>query len=257
MRFSHAIVRPPGATFAAGITQSRLGPPDPALALAQHETYCRTLERLGLALVRLAADPEFPDGTFVEDAAVVVGRDAILTRPGAPSRAGEVTSVGAALATWFPDLDRIAAPGTLDGGDLCQAGPHCFIGVSGRTNAEGAGQLAAWLRRRGLSSSLIDLRPFPGLLHLKTGLTWLGGRRLLAVGEVAGHEALSGWEVVRVPEGEEYAANCLVVNGAVLTARGFPATAALLGGLGYDVVTLEVSEHRKMDGGLTCLSVRW
>ena len=107
------------------------------------------------------------------------------------------------------------------------------------------------------TSSLIDIRAMPGLLHLKTGLSWLGDRRLLAAGEIAGHEALSGWEIVRVPEGEDYAANCIRVNDALLVARGFPTSGALLGELGYDVVPLAMSEYRKMDGGLSCLSVRW
>jgi dimethylargininase len=257
VRFSHAIVRPPAATFAAGITSSSLGPPDLALALEQHETYCRTLNGLGLLLDSIPADPRFPDSTFVEDAAIVTSRGAILTRPGAPSRAGEVAAVGAALGRWFPELGGITAPGTVDGGDVCEAGPHFFIGVSQRTNGEGAAQLAAWLTGRGFGSSVIDIRGLPGMLHLKTGLSWLGRGRLLAAGGIAGHEALRGWEVVKVPKGEEYAANCIRVNDAVLVAQGFPKTAALLRGLGYDVAELDMSEYRKMDGGLSCLSVRW
>jgi dimethylargininase len=257
MYFTRAIVRPPAATFAAGITSSGLGPPDLGRALEQHEAYCRTLERLGLSLIRLPPDPGFPDSTFVEDAAIVTGRGAILTRPGAPSRAGEVAALGAALGQWFPELDRITAPGTVDGGDVCEAGPHFFIGVSERTNAEGAAQLAAWLAGRGFGSSAIDIREMPGMLHLKTGLSWLGGRRLLAAGGIAGHAALRGWEVVEVRKAEEYAANCIRVNEAVLVARGFPKTAALLRGLGHDIAELEMSEYRKMDGGLSCLSVRW
>ena len=257
VRFTRAIVRPPAATFADGLTSSDLGPPDLALALEQHETYCRTLERLGLSLVRLPPDPRFPDSTFVEDAAIVTGRGAILTRPGAPSRAGEVAAVGAALDRWFPELDRISPPGTVDGGDVCEAGDHFFIGVSHRTNEEGAAQLATWLAARDFSSSLIDIRGMSGMLHLKTGLSWLGGRRLIAWREFAGHEALRGWEVHEVPGGEEYAANCIRVNDAVLVARGFPETAALLRGLGHDVAEVEMSEYRKMDGGLSCLSLRW
>jgi dimethylargininase len=257
MRFSHAIIRPPAATFAAGITSSGLGPPELTLALEQHEAYCRTLERLGLSLVRLAPDPAFPDSTFVEDAAIVTARGAILTRPGAASRTGEVTAVGAALGPWFPDLPAITAPGTVDGGDVCEAGSHFFIGRSARTNAAGAAQLATWLEQRGYRSNVIDLGPMPGLLHLKTGISWLGGRRLLASDELAAHEALSGWEVVQVPAGEEYAANCLRINDAVLIPRGCSRTAALLGELGYKVTALEMSEYRKMDGGLSCLSVRW
>jgi len=257
LRFTRAIVRPPAATFAAGITTSGLGPPDLALALEQHEAYCHTLERLGLSLARLAPDATFPDSTFVEDAAIVTARGAILTRPGAPSRAGEVAALGAALGRWFPELEAITAPGTVDGGDVCEAGPHFFIRLSARTNSEGAAQLADWLEKRGFGSSVIDIRRMPCLLHLKTGLSWLGGRRLLATDEVAGHEALGGWEIVRVPAGEEYAANCVMVNDVLLTPQGYPATAALLGGLGYEIAALDVSEYRKMDGGLSCLSVRW
>ena len=257
MHFTHAIVRPPAASFADGITSSGLGPPDLALALEQHEAYCRTLDRLGLSLVRLPPDPGFPDSTFVEDAAIVTGRGAILTRPGAPSRAGEVTALGAALGRWFPELDGIIAPGTVDGGDVCEAGPHFFIGISQRTNAAGAAQLAAWLAGRGYGSSMMDIRELPGMLHLKTGLSWLGGRRLLAAGELARHEALREWDVVEVPKGEEYAANCIRVSDAVLVAQGFPKTAALVRGLGHDVLVIEMSEYRKMDGGLSCLSVRW
>jgi dimethylargininase len=257
LKLTHAIVRPPAATFAAGITSSSLGPPDLALALEQHEVYCRTLNGLGLSLVSLPADPRFPDSTFVEDAAIVTSRGAILTRPGAPSRVGEVAALGTALGPWFPELDGITAPGTVDGGDVCEAGPHFLIGVSRRTNAEGAAQLAAWLARRGLGSSVIDIRKLTGMLHLKTGLSWLGERRLLAWGEVAGHEAFRGWEVVEVPKGEEYAANCIRVNDAVLVAQGFPETAALVRGLGHDVAAIDMSEYRKMDGGLSCLSVRW
>jgi dimethylargininase len=257
MRFTRAIVRPPAATFAAGITTSGLGAPDLALALEQHEAYCRTLERLELSLVRLAPDAAFPDSTFVEDAAIVTARGAILTRPGAPSRAGEVTALGVALGPWFSELAAIAAPGTVDGGDVCEAGTHFFIGLSARTNREGAAQLADWLEKHGFGSSVIDIRRMPGLLHLKTGLSWLGGRRLLATDEVVGHEALGAWEVMRVPAGEEYAANCVRVNDALLIAQGWPATAAMLRGLGYELAALEMSEYRKMDGGLSCLSVRW
>jgi dimethylargininase len=257
MRFTRAIVRPPADTFAAGITSSSLGPPDLALALEQHEAYCLALERLGLSLVRLAPDPGFPDSTFVEDAAVVTSRGAILTRPGAASRPGEVAAVGAVLGEWFPELAEIAVPGTLDGGDVCEAGQHFFIGLSARTSPEGAAQLTEWLARHRFSSSLIDIRAMRGLLHLKTGLSWLGGRRLLAAGEIAEQGALRGWEIARVPAGEEYAANCIRVNDTLLVARGFPATSALLGELGYDLVPLAMSEYRKMDGGLSCLSLRW
>ena len=162
-----------------------------------------------------------------------------------------------ALGRYFSELDRITSPATLDGGDVCEAGDHFFIGVSHRTNEEGAAQLSTWLEKRGFGSSLVDIRGLPGMLHHKTGVSWLGGRRILAWRGVSRHEAFRDWEVVEVPRGEEYAANCILVNDAVLIARGFPQTAALLRNLSYDVVEVDMSEYRKMDGGLSCLSLRW
>jgi dimethylargininase len=257
MTLTRAIVCPPAESFDTGITSAMLGPPDWELAGEQHAAYCRALERLGLSLLRLPPDPVYPDGTFVEDAAIVTARGAILTRPGAASRAGEVAAVEPLLAGWFPELGRIAAPGTVDGGDVCEAGEHFFIGISERTNPEGAAQLADWLAERGFSARTLDIRKLPGLLHLKTGLAWLGDRRLLAVPELMGHPALEGWEVVPVPAEESYAANCVRINDTLLIAGGFPITRALLSELGYPLAPLDMSEFRKMDGGLSCLSIRW
>lgn len=257
MRFTHAIVRPPSATFADGITTAEMGPPDLDLARAQHRAYCRALVGLGVSLVELPPDPAFPDSTFVEDAAVLAAGGAILTRPGAAPRRGEVAALEEALRPWHPEPARIAAPGTLDGGDVCEAGGEVFIGISERTNPEGAAQLDRWLRRRGLRVTTLDIHGIAGLLHLKTGLSWLGGRRLLAAGPIAEHESLRGWEVVRVPAEEAYAANCVAVNGSLLLPAGYRSTRSLLAGLGLDIVEVEMSEFRKMDGGPSCLSVRW
>ena len=257
MRLTRAIVRDPADTFALGITASNLGPPDLALAREQHDRYCRALVDQGLSLLKLPPDPNYPDSTFVEDPAVATSRGATLTRPGAASRLGEVAAIRAALQPSFPELSEITSPATVDGGDVCDAGGHFFIGLSQRTNPAGVIQVAHWLARLGWSSSTVDIRRIPGLLHLKTGLSWLGGRTLLAVSAVAEHEALSQWEVVRVPEGEEYAANCIRVNDALLVPDGSPGTHGLLLGMGYDLVPLAMSEFRKMDGGPSCLSLRW
>jgi dimethylargininase len=257
LSFTHAIVRPPAATFADGITTSGLGPPDLELALEQHEDYCEVLEGLGLSLLTLPPDPEFPDSTFVEDAAIVTGRGAILTRPGAPTRAGEVKAMETALGGWFPELGRIEPPGTVDGGDVCEADNHFFIGLSHRTNEEGAAQLSTWLAARELGSTVIDIRGIPRLLHLKTGVSCVGPGRLIAWRELARLDALRWWTVLEVPRGEEYAANCLRVNDTVLVPAGFPLTAALLYDARHEVVAIDMSEYQKMDGGLSCLSVRW
>ena len=257
MIYRNAIVRPPGSNFADGLTTVDLGKPSFEKALAQHGRYCQALVQLGLTLHRLPADLGYPDSTFVEDAAILTPRGAILTRPGAASRAGEVTSIAAALGPLYPALERIAAPGTVDGGDICEAGDHYFIGVSHRTNDEGARQLARLLEARGYTSSCVDIRGIASILHFKSGVAWLSGKTLIAIDALAAHPALSGWEILRVDAAEEYAANCVPVNDAVLFAAGFPRLEAALRELGHRVVVLDMSEFQKMDGGLSCLSLRF
>ena len=255
--FRRAIVRPPAANFADGLTTVDLGKPDVAKALEQYESYCRALEDLGLALTRLPPDPAHPDSTFVEDTAILASGNAILTRPGAPSRAGEVESIAAALAPFFPPARSIAAPGTLDGGDICEAGDHWFIGISERTNEEGARQLARFLKDDGVSSSFVDIRRVSGILHLKSGIAWLSGRRIIVIDSLRADPAFSGWEVVPVDPEEDYAANCVAVNEAVLFAKGFPRLERRIAALGYRPLVLDMSEFQKMDGGLSCLSLRF
>ena len=255
--FRHAIVRPPSPNFADGETTSGLGAPSYPLALWQHRRYCDSLASCGLEVHALEPDPRYPDATFIEDPAVIVAGGAILTRPGAPSRVGEVDLIRGPLAGFFTPLASIDAPATLDGGDVCEAGGHVFIGISHRTNHAGAAQLADWLLGRGLTSSVVDVREFPRFLHLKAAIAWLGGRRLATVGALATHTAFKGYEAIVVPSGEEYAANCVLVNGRVLVAAGFPLFEETLREAGLEVVVLEMSEFQKMDGGLSCLSLRF
>ncbi|MDP9025076.1 MAG: hypothetical protein M3N13_06875 [Candidatus Eremiobacteraeota bacterium] len=134
----HAIVRTPCANFAEGLTSLQIGVPTYARVLEQHAAYCDALERCGLEVIHLDADPRFPDSTFVEDTAILTARGAVLTRPGAPSRAGEVAALREPLRQFFDRIETIVAPGTIDGGDVCEAGDHFYIGISKRTNRNGA-----------------------------------------------------------------------------------------------------------------------
>ncbi|HEX7079245.1 MAG TPA: N(G),N(G)-dimethylarginine dimethylaminohydrolase [Candidatus Eisenbacteria bacterium] len=252
-----AIVRPPGPSYAEGLTTAGLGPPDLERALAQHAAYCDALERLGLALIRLDPDPFHPDSTFVEDAAVLTPRGAVLTLPGAPSRRGEIAGIRPAIEPFFPAPREIAAPGTLDGGDVCDAGDRVFVGVSSRTNAEGARQLAAILGGWGIPVTGVDIRGAAALLHLKSGLASLGPGLLAVDSTLADHPAFRAYDLVRVSEVERYAANCVRVNEAVLVAEGFPEFAAALAARGLAVQPIAMSEFEKMDGGLSCLSLRF
>jgi dimethylargininase len=181
----------------------------------------------------------------------------VLTRPGAPSRAGEVTAIRAALVAAALKFVVIEAPGALDGGDICEHGDHFFIGVSHRTNWDGAAQLAAHLTKAGCESSCIDIRAVPGILHLKSGIASLDDERIVAIDALLGHPALKGRDVVRVPRGDDYAANCVRVNDHVLVPAGFPRMHDALEALGYSLIPLDMSEFQKMDGGLSCLSLRF
>lgn len=255
--FRTAIVRPPSPNFADGLTRERLGPPDYATALAQHVQYCAALERCGLKLIRLDADARHPDATFVEDTAVLMPRRRIVTRPGAESRRGEIDAIRTSLVHQGFELDAIVAPGTVDGGDICEAGDHVFIGLSARTNEDGAEQLASLLRSAGYGTSIVDIRGVDGILHLKSGMSWLGDGRLLLIEALIHHPAFAHHERIRVESDEAYAANAVRVNGHVLLAAGYRRTAARLRELGYALIELDMSEFRKMDGGLSCLSLRY
>jgi dimethylargininase len=259
MSFTRAIVRPPGRSFAAGLSSGAEGPPDVDRALEQHARYVQALRDCGLTVTCLEPEEAYPDATFVEDTAIVTARGAILTRPGAPSRAGEVRGMAECLRRFYADLCVIDAPGTVDGGDICEADGHFLIGVSARTNEHGAHQMARHLGRLGYSSSMVDIRANPALLHLKSGVAFLGDGVWVADRGIAadGSIAAGACDVIRVPPFEAYAANCVRVNDAVLVAAGYPQMSAALGSRGCRVVPLEMSEFRKMDGGLSCLSLRF
>lgn len=255
--FTTAIVRPPAPNFAKGLTSSDLGAPNYKLALEQHEAYCLALEQCGLTLNRLAPDPDYPDSTFVEDTAVLTERDAVLARPGAPSRIGEVAKIERVLADSYPELLAIQPPGTLDGGDVCAAGDHFFIGISERTNEVGARQLAEMLSSFNYTSSFVDIRGLEGLLHLKSGLAYLGDKRLAVIESLASRAEFRGRDLLLVSTDEEYAANCVRINDYVLVAAGYPIFAGTLREFGYQTIALDMTEFQKMDGGLSCLSLRF
>lgn len=256
-------MRPPAPSFSEGLTTAGLGAPHFERAVEQHRAYCAALERCGLTITTLEPDPNYPDSTFVEDTAILVEPfgeastiRALITRPGAPSRQGEVEKIRSVIAGFYSELLSIQAPGTLDGGDVCQARKHFFIGLSQRTNETGAQQLAGLLAPFGYSSSFIDIRGIDGLLHLKSGIAYLGDNRLVLV-EALDHDEFQGYELVRVNDAEAYAANCIRVNDRVLLPAGYPSFARILRVLGYQTIELDMGEFQKMDGGLSCLSLRF
>lgn len=250
-----AIVREPPATISEGITSADLGEPDYEKARGQHERYVRALEECGLEVMVLEADDTSPDSVFVEDTAIVTDRCAVVANPGAASRRREVIDVREELFEIFgDDVESITLPGTLDGGDILQVEDHFYIGLTGRTNRKGAEQLSAILSRYGFGASFVDVRRF---LHLKTGVSYLGDGVLVVAGELAEYESFERFDKVFVPPEEEYGANCVRVNDRVLMPGGCPRTKEKLVGRGYEVNEVETSEFRKMDGGVSCLSLRF
>jgi dimethylargininase len=251
-KITFAIARTPADTMGRGITEARLGPPDYELALEQHARYVRALESLGVEVLTLPPAPEYPDAHFVEDTAVIVPGGAVITRPGAESRRGEERSIEPALAPRMP-VQRIEAPGTLDGGDVLAAGGVFFVGISRRTNENGARQLGSALERAG-----VEWRPVPveAGLHLKSSASYLGGNTLLVNDSTAEAAEFEGFDRIIVTETEQGAASILAINDRLLIPSGYPQTRAELEGRGFETMELDISEMQKMDGGLTCLSIR-
>lgn len=252
VNFSQAICRRPGPNFGRGVTTSDLGTPDFTLALQQHEAYVETLQKLGLEVTVLEAEPDFPDAHFVEDTAIVTPRAAVITRMGHVDRRGEQESIESVLAAHRP-LEHIKAPGTVDGGDVLMVGNHFFIGVSERTNIIGARQLADILEHHGHTASTV---PVAAGLHFKSSVNELG-ETLLVTADFAERPELQAYRRIIVPAGEEYAGNTLRINDHLLTPAGYPGVRRLIVPLGLEITTLDMSEMRKMDGGLTCLSLRF
>lgn len=259
------IVRPPGSTFAEGLTCAGLGAPNLTLALKQHAGYVDALRAWGIEVFELPPSNDFPDSTFVEDCAIVVGGSLVWTRPGADSRRGEVDLLREQISgTGFqpvcspgilPGLrHEIVAPGTVDGGDICEMGDRFVIGISDRTNPEGSEQLGAILAELGFASFTIDICGNPTLLHLKTGLSYLGNGVVVCLSELAPYFENP---IVVSPE-EAYAANCAGFGeNRVLMPSGAPNLAEHLRGKGFDVREVPMSEFQKMDGGISCLSLRF
>jgi len=252
--FSKAIVRTPARSFINGLRSANLGSPDYEKALDQHAAYVGALEQCGLEVTVLDAEEQFPDSTFVEDTALLTRSFAIITRPGAVSRMGETQKIEAALTRFFSRIVSIQPPGTADGGDLMMVGSHFYIGLSKRTNADGAEQLIDILNRYGMTGSTVPLKFF---LHLKSGVSCIENNNLVITGEFIKAPEFEHFNHIAVDSTEGYAANCVWINGTVLVASGYPRMRTEIESAGYDTLALDVSEFKKLDGGLSCLSLRF
>jgi dimethylargininase len=251
--FAYALTRKPGRNFIQGLTTAKLGPPSYELILKQHASYVGALKTIGIDVIELDPQPDYPDAHFVEDTAVVIPEVAIITRPGAVSRQGEEESIAEVLRQ-YREIEHIQAPGTLDGGDVLMIANRFFIGISERTNPEGAKQLGRILEKYGKTWTTIQVG---ARLHFKSSVNYVGKNSLLVTQDFASHEALNATDKIIVDKEEEYSANTLWINDHLLMPRGFPGTKTKLKSLDLPIIELDVSEMQKMDGGLTCLSIRF
>lgn len=230
-------------------------PIDLARALAQHEAYNHTLAALGLQVIRLPADEEYPDCCFVEDAAVVLDEVAVITSLGAPSRRGETPVLAAALERYRP-LVRIELPATVEGGDVLRIGRTLFCGRTPRSNDAGIAALAGAVAPFGYRVVPV---PVTGCLHLKSAVTALsadGEEETLLVNPAwVDPAALGRFRFFEVEPTEPGAANVLRVRGTVLVHPGFPRTLERINRAGYEVTPIDISEFLKAEAALTCKSL--
>jgi dimethylargininase len=224
---------------------------DGARAGRQHSAYCETLRACGAEVRTLDFNRDLPDCAFIEDTAVVLDDVAIITRPGAAVRRAETAAIESELRKYRP-VERIAAPATLEGGDVLRVGKTLMVGLSSRTNAAGAGALDAIVRRFGCAVHTVPVR---GCLHLKTACTALPDGRLLVHRNWLDVEALGGFDLVEIPSAEPYGANIAALGEHVVAAADYAQTADLIRGLGFDVHTVELDEFAKAEGGVTCLNL--
>jgi len=253
--FTHALCRAPAPSAVHGIRAD--GGPDPDFAglAAEHAAYVATLRDLGLTVDVLEPLDDFPDALFTEDVALTFPEGAILLRPGAPTRAGEVAHIRAALAVHHPQLLEMTGPGYADGGDVLRLADRVIIGLSDRTDRTGAAELAALLGKLGHRAEIAETPP--GVLHFKTGCGLIDENTILAVPELASCPQFAGLEVVLTPLGENPAANILRVRNTVLVGDRWLATRAMLTARGINCRPLPTDQIAHIDAGLSCMSLRW
>jgi len=255
--FKNVIVRRPSKAIVDGITSApELGKPDYELALKQHDDYIEALKSCGVNVDVLDADDEYPDSCFVEDTAVLTPNVAIISNPARDSRNGEAMRMLSTIQKYYAEdkIEYINAPGTLEGGDIMMVGNHFYVGKSDRTNDEGAKQFIEILEKYGHTGSIVTLDE---MLHLKTGVNYIENNNMLVFGEFINKEEFSKYNKLIINENEAYSANCIWMNDKVIVPKGYPHTKSMIEKAGYEVIEVDTSEYKKIDGGLSCLSLRF
>lgn len=253
--FSRAITRRPAPSITNGLRAEDIGIPDLDQMLSDHADYVRTLKQTGADVIELPPLDAYPDAVFVEDTALCLPQGAVLMRPGAPSRMGEVAEMEPALREVYDDVRQIEGPGHIEGGDILVTGREVLVGRSDRTDAAGVAELSEIVAEWG--HTLREVFTPPGVLHFKTDCSLLDAETILSTKRLDASGCFEGYRVVHVAEGEEAAANSIRFNQYVICPAGFPRTLETLSDAGYEVVEINNSECAKLDGGMSCLSLRF
>ncbi|WP_028124974.1 dimethylarginine dimethylaminohydrolase family protein [Eremococcus coleocola] len=258
IEFDKAIVRKPCKAMLEGISTGMFSDESPVYeqAVVQHAAYTKTLEELGLKVLVLDKLEEYPDSCFVEDPAVVMKECAIITNSPRKSRNGEKIEILPAIQTFFQanQIFHITEPGTMEGGDVMLVGKHYFVGLSERTNEEGARQFNEIVAKYGYTTSTVKVTEG---LHLKDFAIYLENNNMLVSPNMNEVPEFQEFNRFIVPAEELYAINSLYINGTVMVPAGHPKTQAHIESLGYPVKVINTDEFKKIDGSLTCLSLRW
>jgi dimethylargininase len=255
-RFTHAISRLPAASITAGLRAVDTGNPDLSLMLSHHADYIAALRSTGATVTVLPALDAYPDSVFVEDTALCLPQGAVIMRPGAPTRLGEAAEMAPHLAALYGDMRRIEGQGSfIEGGDILTTETEVLVGRSARTNAAGIAELADLVADWGWR--VREVHTPPGVLHFKTDCSLLDGETILSTRRLSASGCFEGYRVLDVADGEEAAANTIRFNDLVLMPAGFPRTRAVIAAAGYTVREIGNSECAKIDGGMSCLSLRF
>lgn len=247
-----ALTRPVSESIAhCELTHLHRQPIDIRKARDQHAAYEKCLEEIGCTLLRLPESAGLPDSVFVEDTAVVLDELAIIMRPGVASRRDETKSVAESLKR-FRNLYYIAAPGTVDGGDVLRIGMKLYVGISGRSNKEGAEQMRTILKPYGYEIIEVAVN---GCLHLKSAVTQVADSTVLINKDWVDYEIFNSNPCIEVDPSEPYAANALWLNGTVMYPASFPQTRKKLEEAGIQLRIVDASELAKAEGALTCCSI--
>ena len=253
--FSRAITRRPAASVINGLRAEDIGTPDLTRMLDAHAHYVATLKGTGAEVIELPPLEEFPDALFVEDTTLCLPQGAVMMRPGAPSRLGEVAEMEPTIRSVYDDVRHIKGSGHIEGGDILVTGKEVLVGRSDRTDAAGVAELTEIVADWG--HTLREVFTPPGVLHFKTDCSLLDGETILSTKRLDASGCFDGYRVLHVAEVEEAAANSIRFNQFVLAPTGFPRTAEMLRRHGYEVVEIDNADCAKLDGGMSCLSLRF